>query len=128
MHTLGRRVLTIVLVLPAILFTVMGLGWLVAPSGVAGELGLTLESGLGLSSQIGDLSAFFLVAGLSLLIALVTKQRSWFYPTAMLLGFAAVGRLVVWAMHDAALAPQIAFEVVVTILVLTGARFLPESE
>ena len=73
MKTIGQRVLTIVLVLPALLFIVMGLRWLVDPAGVAPGLGVTLETGLGLSSQIGDLSSFFLVAGLSLLIALVTK-------------------------------------------------------
>ena len=128
MKTIGQRVLTIVLVLPALLFIVMGLRWLVDPAGVAPELGMTLETGLGLSSQIGDLSSFLLVAGLSLLIALLTRKRTWFYPTAMLLGLAAVGRIIAWAVHDAALAPQIVFEVVVALLVLVGARVLPESE
>ena len=127
MGTLGRRALTAVLFLPAILFTVMGLRWLVDPAGIAPDLGLTLEQGLGLSSQVGDLAAFFLVAGISLLIALVTKQRSWFYPTAMLLGFAALGRTVAWVAHDAALAPHILFEVIVALLILAGAKFLPES-
>ena len=88
--TIGQRVLTIVLVLPALLFIVMGLRWLVDPEGVAPGLGVTLETGLGQSSQIGDLSSFFLVAGLSLLIG--SHEAHLVLPTAMLLGLAAVGR------------------------------------
>jgi hypothetical protein len=37
----------------------MGLRWLLAPRGIAPEFGLTLQSGVGLSSQIGDMAAFF---------------------------------------------------------------------
>jgi len=57
-----NRLLKVLVVLPAILFLVTGLRWLVAPAGVAPQFGLTLEQGVGLSSQVGDLSAFFSVA------------------------------------------------------------------
>ena len=117
------------LALPAILFVIIGVRWLVNPGGIAPDLGLTLETGLGLSSQIGDLAAFFLVAGLTILIALVTGRRTWFYPAAMLLLIAAAGRTVAWAVHGAAFAPQlIVFEIVVALLVLAGAKFLAESD
>ena len=71
MRSIIPRALTLLLVLFSILFVVMGLRWLVNPAGSAPQLGLTLETGAGLSSQVGDLSAFFLVAGLSGLIALL---------------------------------------------------------
>lgn len=129
MKLMGRRALLVALTIPAILFVVMGLRWLVNPEGVAPELGLTIETGLGLSSQIGDLAAFFLVLGLTILIALVTNKRIWFYPPVMLLTITAVGRLVAWLVHGAAFAPQmIVSEIVVALLILAGARFLAESD
>ena len=124
----GRRAFMTVVAIPGLLFTIMGLRWLVDPGGIAPTLGLTLETGLGLSSQVGDLAAFFLVAGLSTLIALVTRNRHWYYPPAMLLLIAATGRLVAWVAHDAALAVQlIVFEVIVAVLLLTASRLLPEK-
>ncbi len=125
--TWSKRLLTLIVVLPGLLFLVVGLRWLVDPAGIAPELGLTLETGLGLSTQVGDLSAFFLVAGLSILIAAATRVRSWFYPPAMLLLVAAAGRLVAWVVHGAAFAPQmIIFEVAVAVLLLIASRYLPE--
>lgn len=121
----GRRIFSLVVALPGLLFTVMGLRWLVDPAGVAPTLGLTLDTGFGLSTQIGDFGAFFLVAGLSIVLAVVTRRRMWFYPPAMLLGFAAVGRLVAWIVHDAAFVPQtIVFEVVVAVLLLVASKYL----
>ena len=55
-----NKILKILVLLPAILFLVTGLRWLVAPAGVAPMFGLTLDEGVGLSSQVGDMSAFFL--------------------------------------------------------------------
>jgi len=123
MDAIGRKLLSFIVALPAILFLVIGVRWLVNPSGIAPDLGLTLETGLGLSSQIGDLSAFFMVAGLCTLIGLVSQQRVWFYPPMMLLLFAAVGRTVAWIVHGADFAPQIVFEIVVAGLFFAGSRF-----
>ena len=129
MNIWARRLLTVVTVLPGLLFVITGLRWLVDPASAAIPLGLSIESGLGLSSQVGDLSAFFLVAGLSILIAIVTRKRTWFYPPVMLLLIAATGRTVAWVVHGAAFAPQlIIFEVVVAVLLLTASRYLPERD
>ncbi|MEM1434337.1 MAG: hypothetical protein AAGG11_09810 [Pseudomonadota bacterium] len=123
-----RRFFTLIVILPALLFTVVGLRWLVEPAGAASALGLALETGAGLSSQIADVSAFFLVAGLSILIAVVTRTRIWFYPPVMLLLIAAIGRVVAWLVHDAALVTQaIGFEIIVAILLLVASRILPEQ-
>ena len=122
-----RKFFKAVVAVPALLFVVMGLRWLVDPGGMAPELGLTLESGLGLSTQIGDLAAFFLVAGLCITIALVTAKRIWFYPAVMLLLIAAAGRTIAWAVHGAMFALQlIVFEIVVALLLLIASRFLAE--
>ncbi len=129
MKRIGRGILTFLVAVPALLFIVMGLRWLLYPGGIAESTGLSLETGLGLSTQIGDLSAFFLVLGLCILIALVTGRRSWYYPPVMLLLIAAIGRLLAWVLHGAALPIQtVGFEIVIALLLLTAVRFLPERD
>ncbi len=129
MNVWSTRLLALIVTLPGLLFVVLGLRWLVDPAGVAPSLGLTLETGFGLSSQVGDLSAFFLVAGLSILIAVVTRRRMWFYPPAMLLLLAATGRVVAWLVHGAAFVPQtIAFEIIIAVVLLTASRYLPQRD
>ena len=119
-----NRILQILVLLPAILFVVMGLRWLVDPAGVAPEFGLVLGEGLGLSSQVGDMSGYFLTLGICMLAALVSGRRVWYYPPMLLLLLTAVGRVIAWLLHDAALAPQIAAEIVVAVILLVAARRL----
>lgn len=123
-----KTVLKIVVVLPGLLFVVMGVRWLVVPSGMAPELGFVLADGVGRSSQIGDFAAFFLTAGICILLGLVSGKRIWFYPPVMLLLLAAVGRVISWVLHDAAFAgSMILFEVGVSILLLVGSRWLSQE-
>ena len=98
-----NKVLKLLVLLPAILFVVIGLRWLVAPAGIAPNFGLTLQEGIGLSTQIGDLSSFFLTLGICMLIALTSQRRIWFYPPMILLGITALGRIIAWLFHDATL-------------------------
>jgi hypothetical protein len=121
-------VVKLLVVIPAILFVVMGVRWLVAPAGVAPDFGLMLSDGIGLSSQIGNMAGFFLVLGSCMLIALISGQRSWYYPPMMLLAITALGRIVAWLLHDATLAvSQIMTEVVVAIILLLASRRLPKQ-
>jgi hypothetical protein len=123
-----NKILKILVLLPAILFVVTGLRWLVAPAGVAPMFGLTLAEGVGLSSQVGDMSAFFLTAGICMLVALVSGRRVWYYPPMLLLLLTALGRILAWLVHDAALAVDlIAPEIIVGVLLIVASRRLPES-
>ena len=123
-----NRILKLLIALPAILFIVTGVRWLVAPAGVAPMFGLTLSDGVGLSSQVGDMSAFFLTLGICMLVALVSGRRTWFYPPIILLSLTALGRVLAWLVHDAALAVDlIAAEVIVAALLLVASRRLPEQ-
>ena len=47
--------------LPAILFFYQGVNWLFQPEEAAAGLGMSLLTGIGASTQIGDLGSFFLV-------------------------------------------------------------------
>mgnify|MGYP001545409390 FL=1 len=123
-----NRVLQILVALAAIMFILTGVRWLVAPAGVAPMFGLTLGDGVGLSSQVGDMSAFFLTLGICMLVALVSGRRVWFYPPIILLSLTALGRVIAWLVHDAALAVDlIAPEVIVAALLLVASRRLPEQ-
>ena len=123
-----RTFLKVVLVLPALLFAAMGFRWLVDPAGVAPEFGFVLADGIGRSSQSGDFASFFLTLSTCILLGLVSGTRLWFYPPAMLLLFAASGRVLSWVIHDAAFAgSMIGLEVVVGGLLLIAARMLPEK-
>ena len=112
---------------PAVLFVVTGLHWLIDPAGIAPEFGLVLGEGLGLGSQVGDMSGFFLTLGICMLVALVSGRRAWYYPPALLLLLTAVGRVIAWLLHDAALASQIGVEVVVAVILLVASRRLAQE-
>ena len=115
-----------IVLLCGVLFIIAGLRWLLAPAGVAPEFGLVLSSGVGLSSQIGDMSAFFLTLGVCILMGLITQRAIWYYPPIILLSLTAVGRLLAWLLHDAALAMNlIAPEVIVALILLIASRRLP---
>ncbi len=108
---------------PALLLILLGLAWWVAPEFVTAQLGMTLQRGAGLSTQIGDLASFFITLGACILIALVSGDRLWFYPAIMLLAFAIVGRFVAWLFHGAELTVGIiAVEVVLVGLLLLTFR------
>lgn len=117
----------ILVLLPGVLFLVTGLRWLLAPAAVAPEFGLMLGSGTGLSSQIGDMSAFFLTLAVCILMGLTTQRSIWYYPPIILLSLTATGRILAWLLHDAALATiLIVPEVVVALILLFASRYLPE--
>jgi hypothetical protein len=115
-----------IVLLCGVLFIVTGLRWLLAPAGVAPEFGLVLSTGVGLSSQIGDMSAFFLTLGVCILMGLTTQRTIWYYPPIILLSLTAVGRVLAWLLHDAALATDlIAPEVIIALILLIASRRLP---
>ena len=123
-----RRVVSLVISLLAAVFIVMGVRWLIAPEGIAPEFGLILGDGLGLSSQIGDMSGYFLFLGISMLLGVITGHRPWFYAAAILLSLTAVGRTVAWLVHDAALASQIRSEVFIAMLLIIASWVLGEDD
>jgi glucose-6-phosphate-specific signal transduction histidine kinase len=105
----------------------MGLRWLLAPRGIAPEFGLALQSGIGLSSQIGDMAAFFLLLGICILTALVAQRRFWYYPPMILLSLTALSRVLAWLIHDAALPMNLIMpEIVVALIILVASRRLPD--
>lgn len=111
--------------LPGVIFVSIGLIWLIAPGFAASQLGMSLLTGVGLSTQIGDLASFFLVLGSCILTALLRGQRNWLYAPIMLLGCAAVARVIAAAFHGATFAIElVAVEVSVAALLVNAYREL----
>lgn len=120
-----KKVLGCVVALVGVLMLSMGLRWLLAPAGMAAQLGMPLLEGAGLSTQVGDLAAFFLCIGLFVLIGLSTGKAHWYYPAIMLLSITAVARILAWLLHDAALSlDAIGVEIIFSVILLLAARFL----
>ena len=114
-----KTLLRVLVALAGILFVVLGLRWAVDPSSAAASLKMTLMTGVGLSSQIADVGAFFLSGGIMILLGLITSKPSWFQAAALMVALAAVYRVLAWLVHDAALAmDMIVVEVVLTTLLL----------
>ncbi|WP_373097521.1 hypothetical protein [Zhongshania sp.] len=125
-NTLGSKILRAIVCIPAIIFIVTGLQFLLDPAEAVKQFGMPLLDGVGRSSQIGDMAGFFLTCGLCVLIAVSTGKRVWFYPAAMLTSITAIGRILAWLLHDAALAINlIAPEIIFTALFLFAASRLP---
>lgn len=89
--------------MPALLSMFIGLAWWFAPEFVTDQLGMELQSGAGLSTQIADLASFFFTLGGCWLVGLLSGDRVWLFPPIMLLAFAIVGRIIAWLFHGAAL-------------------------
>lgn len=124
-----NTLLRIVVALPALLFLAIGVRWLIDPTGAASELGMPLLEGLGRSTQIGDLTAFFIGASVMIGLGLITANRTWFYAPALLLMLTAIFRTVAWLAHGAPFAtPQIAVEVIVACLLVFAASKLCKTD
>ena len=60
-----------------------------------------------------------------ILMGLTTRRAIWYYPPIILLSLTAVGRILAWLLHDAALAMNlIAPEVIVALILLIASRRL----
>jgi hypothetical protein len=104
-------------------FTLQGVGWLVAPGRAAAGLGMAVLDGVGRSTQFGDFAAFFLTAGLTMLVGTRPGRGRLLYVPAGLMGSAAFGRTVAWAFHGAAFAPVfIGVEIATCLSLLVVAR------
>ena len=118
-----QRILTGLAWLVALLFTGIGLRWLIQPTGSAEALGMVLLDGVGRSSQIADLASFFLAAGLMTAVGLLRRMPVLLLAAGLMIGAAAPFRVLAWAVHGAAFTPEpILVEVVTLVVLLAAAR------
>ena len=113
----------------ALAMGISAINWLVNPAAAAQSLGMPLLQDLGLSSQVGDFSAFFVGTTVFCLLGLIRNNPTWLYSAALMLGLAAVFRTTAWLFHGATLASAlIAVEIVLAGLVLLSARLMAKPQ
>ena len=114
--------LRLALGVPAFLFGAQTLLWLFAPGRAAEGLGMPLLDGIGRSTQVGDFLGFFGALATMIGLGVALQRATWLRGAAVLLGGAALGRILAWALHGAPFAADfIGIEVVSAGLLLYGA-------
>ncbi|HEY5645353.1 MAG TPA: DUF4345 family protein [Pseudomonadales bacterium] len=115
----------------ALLFLVMGAGFVTDPAGGAASLGLTPEGVHGLNTLRGDIAGLFVGSALMLVLGLVRREPIWLLAVAVLMAVIALGRLVGFVVDGAPAQPTLValgVEIFVTALLLVAANKLPGSE
>lgn len=112
-----------------ILFGFLGIRSMTNPDRAAAFFGYAFpDTGLGLSSFVGHSASWALTISVCLLLGLIRKERSWFYPPMMLFGFFALGRIAATLLHGAPLHPErLVPELAFTGLLYLAARQTPDS-
>ena len=87
--------------IPAIVFLIIGVFWVLQPGIMAENFGMVLSSGLGLSSQIGDLGSYFVSSALMIFYGIYTNNTHWFYPPILIMLLTALFRTLSTFLHDA---------------------------
>lgn len=112
------RAIQIFIALPGVLMGLQAIGWLTDPAGAAKGLGMPLLEGVGRSTQIGDMTSFFVGVSAMILVGAIRKNAIWLLAAALILGGAAVFRTTAWMFHGADLATQFIIPEVVLAAVL----------
>lgn len=87
--------------IPAVVFLIIGVFWVLQPGIMAENFGMVLSSGLGLSSQIGDLGSYFVSSALMIFYGIYTNNTHWFYPPILIMLLTALFRTLSTLLHDA---------------------------
>jgi len=115
--------------LVALLMGISAVRWLVDPAGAAEGLGMSLLDGFGRSTQVGDISAFFVGVTIFCVLGIIKQQAIWLFSAATLLGLAAVLRTLAWAAHGADFATSaIVAEVVMTVLLVVSSIIMNKAK
>ena len=87
--------------IPAIVFLIIGVFWVLQPGIMAKNFGMVLSSDLGLSSQIGDLGSYFVSSALMIFYGIYTNNTHWFYPPILIMLLTALFRTLSTLLHNA---------------------------
>ena len=82
-------------------FFIQGVQWLISPATAAAALAMPLLDGAARSTQVGDLSGFFLCLGGFALYGAYAQNASFVRAAGCLVGIVAFTRTIAWAVHDA---------------------------
>ncbi|MBL4679274.1 MAG: hypothetical protein JKY88_00965 [Pseudomonadales bacterium] len=111
-----KNIIKVLAVIPGLLMLLNAIGFMTNPEQTANDLHMTLLDGLGRSTQIGDMTSFFMGTAILIFVGVIHFKGRWLYAGALFLGGAALFRSMAAVMHGADWAIQyIIIEIVLTI-------------
>jgi hypothetical protein len=122
-----ERLLFILTLLGGAYFTVQVGIWVFDPATAAAGLGMALlDSGIGLNTQIGDMTAFFGFLAVTMVVGALQKNPNILLFPAVLLGFAALFRTLSSQLHEGSeFVPEfVVGEVIIALILLAYRRRL----
>ncbi|MXP26638.1 DUF4345 domain-containing protein [Altererythrobacter indicus] len=124
-----RLLLTAIILLAGIFFTIAGIGFLVDPAASAASLGVQSNNVAGLATLRAETAAFFLVAGLCMIWGAWKRNGEILLAPAAMCAIAFVGRLL-GAMIDGsydAMPFYLAGDLTLAIIIFAGSKLLPHE-
>jgi hypothetical protein len=113
------------LLIPGLLMLMSAIGFLVQPEQAVESLGMILLDGIGRSSQVGDMGAFFACTAGFVFYGVAKTEPGALYASAALLISAAAYRIAAWLLHEAQFAAEfIAVEIILFVWLVVLARLM----
>ncbi len=123
------KVLRVCCTLVGLLFMGVWVNWLVAPASAAAQLEMPLLAGAAGNTQIGDMAAFFFATALFTLLGCWQRSATWLMAGAVMVGGAALFRVLAWSLHDTVLVGSaVVLEIVCLVLLASYAARLRLAE
>ena len=125
-----RLILTAILLLGGIAFVLIGCGFLIQPESSAGGFGLAARGAQGLSTLRADMTAFFVIAAVCMLVGAWRRNGDLLLVPAGLFGVALLGRIVSMAVDgtEPGFWMPMAIEALCVIVLLVASRVLPHPQ
>jgi hypothetical protein len=123
-----KIVFRILSALIGVLFFLNAVHWMVDADAAAEGLGMPLLTGIAASTQVGDLSAFFLTIAVFIGLGQRAGHARWLVPAAMLLAGAALMRSMAWLVGYSPFATPFIVSEVVTAVILAYTYHLRSAE
>jgi len=121
----NNNVIKIIAAVPGIPMLVNALMFILQPEAVTADLGMPLLEGVGLSTQLADLGAFFTFSALLIFYGVLKSNGEYLRIVALLLGLTAILRAVAWVVNDAALASTlIGAEILLVVWLWISAKYI----
>ena len=123
-----NKIIRAIAAIPGLVMLQGGVSFLIQPEQQVKGLGMELLDGIGRSTQLGDLAAFFIGSAIFIFMGAALSKGRWLYAGAMLIGGAAVMRFLAAMVAGAEMATQfIVAELVMTVWLCVGAFFVDKT-
>ncbi|MFN3236553.1 MAG: hypothetical protein ACE37D_05785 [Pseudomonadales bacterium] len=120
---MNRTALRVIAAIPGIPMLLITIGLIVQPAEAVASLNMPLLTGAALSTQLGDMTAFFLCTSVFIFMGAYFAAPRWLYAGAALFLVAAAARTLAYLVHGADFSAEpIAVEVISTVWLVVCAK------